>query len=405
VLGDLAGVTLHSPPVVPYSDAYGSSSTELQRTVDAAIVRETGLQPSEPSTLGQLAHLAFPLALGEEGVLSASGVPSVLVQVSGERGPVAGERISPERLEGFGRAVLSSIDALDAAPEIAAAPERGLPLDRKLVPSWAVRLLGVPLLLGPLFLVVDGVARLRRRRQPVARGLLWSASFALPFLCCALVAYLLGVSGAFAAASAVPPPPRAAAFGGGAFVSLLCVVVAFCAGWVARRALIRRFGRGIGADAGAAGLGTLIVLLAVAVAAWIGNPYAALIALPAVHLWLLLADPGQRPRRWLALCLLALGLLPLIIVIAFYARQLGLGPLQLGWVAVLILAGGHLGVLGTVLWSLALGSAVAATTLCLADAMAPARRLPSEPLEVTIRGPLSYAGPGSLGGTPSALRR
>jgi hypothetical protein len=28
-----------------------------------------------------------------------------------------------------------------------------------------------------------------------------------------------------------------------------------------------------------------------------------------------------------------------------------------------------------------------------------------ERVEVTIRGPLSYAGPGSLGGTESALRR
>ena len=28
-----------------------------------------------------------------------------------------------------------------------------------------------------------------------------------------------------------------------------------------------------------------------------------------------------------------------------------------------------------------------------------------EPREITIRGPLTYAGPGSLGGTESALRR
>jgi hypothetical protein len=30
---------------------------------------------------------------------------------------------------------------------------------------------------------------------------------------------------------------------------------------------------------------------------------------------------------------------------------------------------------------------------------------PTERIEVTVRGPLGYAGPGSLGGTPSALRR
>jgi hypothetical protein len=30
--------------------------------------------------------------------------------------------------------------------------------------------------------------------------------------------------------------------------------------------------------------------------------------------------------------------------------------------------------------------------------------LPGERIEVTIRGPMTYAGPGSLGGTESALR-
>jgi hypothetical protein len=57
------------------------------------------------------------------------------------------------------------------------------------------------------------------------------------------------------------------------------------------------------------------------------------------------------------------------------------------------------------LWSVALGCAAAMTRLVLTQA--PPVRRPAAPEidEITIRGPLSYAGPGSLGGTESALRR
>ncbi len=73
---------------------------------------------------------------------------------------------------------------------------------------------------------------------------------------------------------------------------------------------------------------------------------------------------------------------------------------------VLLLAGGHVGLGGAVLWSVAFGCVAAAAMLAARPSRA--RRLACsaiERVEVTIRGPLSYAGPGSLGGTESALRR
>ena len=73
--------------------------------------------------------------------------------------------------------------------------------------------------------------------------------------------------------------------------------------------------------------------------------------------------------------------------------------------AVLLLAGGHVGVLGALLWSVALGCLVAGVML----ALTPGAPLPGlgadDGTEITIRGPSTYAGPGSLGGTESALRR
>ena len=79
---------------MPYSDGFGSAPLQLQRTVAGAITQEVGIDPGAPSALGQLAHLAFPLTVGEQGVLNAAGIPAVLVQVSGERGPPPDGRAS-----------------------------------------------------------------------------------------------------------------------------------------------------------------------------------------------------------------------------------------------------------------------------------------------------------------------
>jgi hypothetical protein len=127
-----------------------------------------------------------------------------------------------------------------------------------------------------------------------------------------------------------------------------------------------------------------------------------------VHLWLLIAAPELRPRRGIALALVAAGLAPLALLIAFYARQLGYGPGRTAYEAVLLVAGGHVGLGSALLWSLAFGCAVA---VALVAALPPPEPFGDgvidrdERAEITIRGPLSYAGPGSLGGTESALRR
>jgi hypothetical protein len=68
---------------------------------------------------------------------------------------------------------------------------------------------------------------------------------------------------------------------------------------------------------------------------------------------------------------------------------------------VLLIGGGGFGMLAAIEWSLYLGCAVSV----IAIARGAARESRPEPLPVTIRGPVTYAGPGSLGGTKSAIRR
>ena len=83
-------------------------------------------------------------------------------------------------------------------------------------------------------------------------------------------------------------------------------------------------------------------------------------------------------------------------------RALGLDPLELAWMTLLSAASGQL--------SMAVAAVAAALLACLAALIAVmrARRrvaANAEPEPLRTRGPATYAGPGSLGGTESALRR
>jgi hypothetical protein len=414
VLGDLASVHERRPFVVPYSDGLGSAPLQLQRTVEQAITQEVGTNPGAPSVLGQLAHLMLPLSVGEQAALNASGLPAVLVQVSGESGPPApatgaSGTISAEHLEGFGRAVLSAVDALDSAPTVSPVMQTGLLLTHKSMPMWVLRLLVITLLLPPLLVAVDGLARVRRRREPIGRWILWTLSCALPFFSCALLAYLLGWLGVLGAAPSTPVLPSALPFGAKAATAVGALVLTFALAWLLWGMFVRRMGWGVRPEPEVAGLSMLLVAVAVALLTWVSDPLTALLAVPALHLWIAIASPelvasGERARRVAALALVALGLLPLLLLSGFYADQLGMGVGAVVWMGVLLLAGGYVGFGAAILWSVAFGCAGAAVMLAGRSVPGAPGVPPGTRVEVTIRGPMSYAGPGSLGGTESALR-
>jgi hypothetical protein len=405
VLGDMAAPQLRKPLVIPYSDGLGGAPALLARTLSAAVGQQISADPGSPGTVAGLAHLAFPLAAGEQGVLEQQGVPAALVQASGERGPRPGEQLSGEHVEAFGRAILNAVDALDAAPNVPAGNDTSLLLDRKTLPAWAVRLVVLTLLLGPLLVVADGLARARRRRMPVGRSVVWVLSCTLPFLAGAVFVYLLAALGILGATPGVPVPAGALPFDGSAAAVVIAGALTFALAWLWWRTLLVRLHWSVRPDAELGALAALLVLIPVALLLWVANPFAALLLVPAVHLWLLLAAPELRLPRLLSLLLVAAGLLPAVLLVAFYAHQLALGAGETLWTAVLLLAGGHLGVFAALLWSTAAGCTAATAIAAVTPAPHPPRTDTGKPIEVTIRGPLTYAGPGSLGGTKSALRR
>lgn len=401
VLGDLGGREVRRPLVVPWAGDRGIAPPALRATVGAAVRQETGLRAGDPGLIAQFARLAFPLSVGEQARLGAAGLPAVMLSVSGERGPSGAPATGSERFEAFGRAALRSITALDANAAVPPEPRAELYAQRKLLPGWAVRLLVGALILPAALAAVDGFARVRRRRHPVGMWIAWVAAGALPFALALLFAWLLSLVGLMPT-----PPPAAAPIGalplnlaaGAVMASVALVAVV---GWLALRpAALRLAGVRGDPDSPGAAAALALVLATVVIAAWAFNPFAAALLLPALHAWLLLAAPELRVRRAAALGVVGVTLLPIGLVVLYYALALGAGPLSLIWNALLWVVGGEVGVLGALWGALLLGCLGSLLAILRCKRFVP----PPEP-EPTIRGPLSYAGPGSLGGTESALRR
>lgn len=404
VLGDLAGTKTVRPLVVPWANGQAVAPLELRRTVETAVLAETGIRAGRTRPAYQFTRLAFPLTLGLQGPFDGAGIPAVLLSAGGERPPAASQEVSAERLTAFGRAALRSVSALDAARGMPA-PEAYILVERKLLPEWPVRLLAIALMLPVLLAAVDGFARVRRRKEPVGRWLRWVATCALPFVLAVLLARALKLTGLLDAAPALGGtafPADAVPRDGTALAALASVLVLIVLGWFVLRPLSARLlgGGGDPASPGAAAA-VLLVLCAIALVVWIFNPYSALLLVPALHLWLLAIAPEVRLHPFAALGLFAVGLLPPLLVAVAYARQFGLDLLELAWMGLLLVGGGSVGLVAALGWAIVLGCAGAVLVIVLRSAGGG----PAAGPHVTVRGPKTYAGPGSLGGTESALRR
>lgn len=401
VLGDLASTQLRYPVVVPWSDGQDVAPTMLRSTVAAALSAQAGLRPGGLGVVGQFARLAFPLTVTEQGPFGARGAPSVLLSASSEREPAADAPASLIRLTAFGRTALQAVSALEDGRGIPA-PGPYLVWDKKVVPAWPIRLLVLTLILPVLAAGIDGYARARRRGQAVGAWIWWVLSGAFPFVLAGLAIMGLKLIGLLhptppGPVTADAAPPHAA---GIAILISLVLVVGLALAFV--RPLL---GRLAGARGGPVNGGTAVavplVLCLVTIAIWIGNPFAAALVIPALNLWLWVVAPELRLPRPARLALLGLGIVPLLLLGAYYAVTLGVGPIGLAWSGVLMVAGGHIDALALLEWSLVLGCTASATTIALRTARQPG---PAE-RPITVRGPATYAGPGSLGGTESALRR
>ena len=453
VLGDMAGLEVRSPTIVPWSNSTLVAPPLLRNTVAAALSQQTSLPANDESLGGQFMHLAFPLATSEQGPFASDGESAVLVSASGARLPAANEPTSPAQITGLGRTILASVSALESGPSVPG-PSSYLRWQDKVIPEWAVAVLVLALILPVFAATIDGTARARRRGHRIGRWIVWVVSACVPFVLAVLAVVALHAAGVINA------PPGLV--GGDALkltaqaVEILIglaflIVISFVIRWrvvrhfwpaepatavpatavpaagvpaagvpappapappapaPAQAANGRHRRRRTGPDdvtSPGAAAAFLLVLCVVALLIWLENPFAAGLVVLALHCWMWILGPEQRLRApWVVLLFVA-GLAPGVLAAVYYAAALGLGPVEAAWNAVLMLAGGSVSVLSAIEWSIVLGCVVSLAVMIVRIVRQPRPRPVEKP--ITFRGaggPFINAGSGSLGGSRSALRR
>jgi hypothetical protein len=402
VLGDLTGSVRREPSVVPWSQSEGAAPMRLQRTVQAAVRTEAGGDPGGYRALAQLSRLAFPITLSEQGAVVGHGLPGVLLQASGERGPDGADAGTAPAFEAFGRSALRVITTLDAAGAQEQPLQDGIVLRGQVLPRWAARLLGGALLLPLLAAAVDASARARRRRRPLGAHLRRIGLLTAPLLLAAMLAWLLEVTGAIPGARPSPVAPPEVPLDSAAWAAMGASAGLALVSWLALRPWRRRIAAEapLGDPAVAAALG--LAFTAVGVAVWVANPWAVLVLLPALHVLTLTSAREVPARTGVLLAALGIALVGPIVVWVSLAQQLRLGPLDSLWTGYLVVAGRHVGPAAQLVWCVLIATALVALGAMAARVRARGRATVPE---IQTRGPRSYAGPGSLGGTDSAIRR
>ena len=396
ILGDVGGGPLARPFVTPWGEGRGvAAPLALERSVAGAVKEETGLSPGGSGSITRISRLMLPLTAGGQGEIVANGLPAVQLSSRGEQ-RVPNAPVDSGLLDSFGRAALRTAGILDGAP--ADWPGRSnaeIPIRDRVLPDWASRLLGAAGILLALAVGVDGMARARRRGIAVVRPALWVLSAWPAFLLAWLVILFGGAVGLLGDLPASTAPVGVVSI---RWAVPVLVAIALVIGWVfIRRRLAVSLSQA--GDPGP-GVASAVALLGASVAAlvWIGNPLTAILIVPFINIAPWLCDSDRLPRRRARAVLFGATVLPLLCVAPVLAVALGAGPVQFSWMLMLALADGTVGVIGGLV--MALGLAIGASVFVLVM-----RKSEDSGSVLTTRGPVTYAGPGSLGGTESAFSR
>lgn len=407
VISDLGAHSSDGPLLQAWSNDARRAGIGLQRTVANSIRDEVGGSAGGSGTVGQLSRLSFPIGIGAQGVLLEKGYDAVRISGSGELppegdGPV--EALDENRLGMLGRAALRTLTAVDQGPRPEHGPESYVLAVSQVLPGWVIALLAGTLLLPVLVASVDAFARARRRQVDVLRWLRWVAAWVAPFLAALALVQFLALVGATPAPPPAPVAPDVLPLDGAALGVLAGVVAAmllalFLARWLAARPdpeLREPLEPG-------AGVALALTIATGSLLLWLVNPFAGLLAVPAAHLWTLTVATRPQPPRRLRVVMIGLGMAPAALVAVYYLFALSLDPLHGVWYLLMLIAGHSVGIVLSLIGCLMLAAACATAEI--------AWRLPDEddaeqgPRGPAVYGPGSYAGPGSLGGTQSALRR
>lgn len=410
VLSDLGARQSRGPLVVGWSNGTTRVGLGLERTLTGSLREELGSVPGQDGLFSQFARLAFPVSPGAQAVLLDDGFEAARIAGGGEVGPEDAGRIGDvnvNRYGSLGRSVLRMIATLDGSGK---APARGatsyLTVGGMLLPAWVLKLLAVALILPALIASIDALARARRRREPVGRYFRWLGLGAVPLVLALVVAWLMSLTGLIDDAPPAPPDPRTVNFDGTALAALIVTGGIAALAWLALRVWGIR--TPTAAAAPGAGCAVSLVLSAVALPIALLNPFAGLVLVLAVHLWML-GTLTEIPLRASAI-MAAIGIAPILFVIAYDLWRLGLSPLAGAYYLLLLVTGNQTGILTTLAGVVLIAVTISVAAILIARARlgtgtgSGGRQRRVEEPKPSILGPGGHAGPGMIGQIGSGRR-
>lgn len=330
----------------------GTPAPALVRTADVRIAAQLGRLAERPGWLAQLVALGIPFGYGEQAPFLGRGISALRLTTVGDARKDTTtdttDRLDVARFTQLGKASEAVLTSLDGGIELAGGTAGYVYLGSRIIRGWTVELTLLVALIPFLLAVVDLLARVRRRRLPLAPAARALRRRLGIWLWIGLVIGFGALTGIFPRTSGIPPSPANPATTTWPVVGLAALGTLAAVGWWrGRRRLVPATTASdeealAGYAVALAGLGAVALTTA-----WI-NPYALIFVAPSLYAWLWLPLVAARPA-WARDVLYGLGLAGPVLAAVAIGAQLGLGlgtPLYLvtlatlgfiGWPTVLVL--------------------------------------------------------------------
>ncbi len=375
---ELAGDLPHTP------------TATLVQTATQRVLEQAGTRPQHPGVLAQLVDLAFPFTLYEQGPAVARDISAVTLTTGGDRPPTEfGDSVGllkVRKLAELGLASQELLASLDQGLELTHGTTSYVWVGNRMITGWAIELVLIALLIPYLVGVVDLFAFCRRRRIALLPALEALRSRALFWCFVGLSFEVFRFAGAWPEGEPRPPNPALPGTTKWPVIALTALLALVFAAWLIERRRLRPLRL---PDAEEQIAGHAVALLELGVLALLvvaTNPFALILVLPALHIWLWL--PSLRKARLpVRLVVFVLGLAGPSIVVASLAWRFGLG-FDAPWYLLELVALGYVTLPPVVI---ALAGAAGASQLAAAAAgrYAPypprGQRGPRGPIRETIR--------------------
>lgn len=321
VLDGLAGAG--TPVLEIAGDVPVSSARALVGTATARLAEQTGSAPLLPNLATQLAGLAVPFAVAEQGRLLADEVATITLSTSRHHGASAATAgpVAPsaERMEKLGSAAEQLVDSLDISVGAPFRTTDNVYFADRVVSGWAVRLtlvlLTVPFALG----LADLLARGRRRGIALKPALRGARTRAFIWLFGALLVGVGAVTDLFPTGDALPLPPFSGYVTDPSIAGLGVLAIVFGIAWLTGRRRLVPTGD-VSVDERLAGLMVALVVLGVlALVLAVAKPYALVFVLPSLYAWLWIRPGGA---LWARAALFAAGLAGPLAALVLVGQEL-----------------------------------------------------------------------------------